>query len=253
MNIVSKKILLTGSHGTLGNQIIKSKLFDDLVTPSKQVLDITQPVSIDEYLLDNDIDSVIHCAALARMAACQENPEKAILVNVVGTSYLVRSIIEFEKRKNKKIRFIYISTDGVYSSEKGDYSEKSATIPYNNYGWSKLGAECAVNMLSDYVIIRTRFFNPDNIPFEDSADDIYTSSIPLNKLVEAIHLLVNSNYIGTINVGDVRMSEFDRYRKYKPLIKSCKRDNITKHLHFEIAKDASMDCDLWHKLKKQLQ
>ena len=108
-------------------------------------------------------------------------------------------------------------------------------------------------MLSDYVIIRTRFFNPDNIPFEDSADDIYTSSIPLNKLVEAIHLLVNSNYIGTINVGDVRMSEFDRYRKYKPLIKSCKRDNITKHLHFEIAKDASMDCDLWHKLKKQLQ
>ena len=88
MKISSKKTLLTGSNGTLGNQIQRSKLFGDLVTPSKQVLDLTQPVSIDQYLLKNDIDSVIHCAALARMSICEEKPEDAILTNIIGTSKL---------------------------------------------------------------------------------------------------------------------------------------------------------------------
>jgi len=161
----------------------------------------------------------------------------------------VRSIITMEDQKEKKIRFIHISTDGVYSSKKGNYSEKSATIPYNNYGWSKLGAECAVRLLSNYAIIRTRFFDPDNIPFVNSAKDIFTSSIPLSELVKAIHLLLYSKFIGIINVGDVKMSEFDRYKEYKPSLKFCKRDDITKDLNFEIAKDASMNCDLWQDLK----
>ena len=38
MSIDLNNILLTGEGGTLGTQIIKSKLFDNLLTPSKQVL-----------------------------------------------------------------------------------------------------------------------------------------------------------------------------------------------------------------------
>lgn len=246
-----KNILLTGGSGLLGSEIVKSGLFSGLIYPSKKELDITKSESIENCFNKNDFDSVIHCAALARMAACQENPEKAILVNVVGTSYLVRSIIEFEKRKNKKIRFIYISTDGVYSSEKGNYSENSATIPYNHYGWTKLGAECVVRLLTNYTIIRTRFFNPGNIPFNDSATDVFTSSLPVDDLAKAIHHIHNLNLVGTINVGGERLSDFDRYKKYKPSLKPCKREDIEKHLHFEFAKDASMNCNLWYDLKNK--
>jgi len=251
MNFSSKKVLLTGGNGTLGSQIIQSKYFDHLLAPTKQRLDITQSASIDDYFFHNNFDIVIHCAALARMARCEENPIEAIRTNINGTSNLVSSIMKIEEKKEKKIRFIHISTDGVYSSKKGNYSEKSATIPYNNYGWSKLGAECAVRLLSDYVIIRTRFFNPFNILFDNSAIDIITSSIQLNELVEAIHFLLNSKFIGTVNVGSRKMSEFDRYKKHKPSLKPCNRNDIIKNLNYEIAKDATMDCNLWLTLKEK--
>ncbi len=245
----SKNILLTGSNGKLGSAIIGSKLYNNLLNPSKDVLDITKPRSIDNYLYENDIDFVIHSAALARMSLCQEKPQEAIKTNIIGTSNLVRSIMKFEEEEKKIIRFIHISTDGVYICETGNYSEQGVTIPYNNYGWSKLGAECAVRLLTNYIIIRTRFFNPDNIPFENSATDIYTSSITLNKLVESIYFIMNTTFIGTINIGDVKKSEYNRYKKYKPSLKPCKRTDIAKKLNFEIGKDASMNCELWDKLK----
>ena len=224
-------------------------MFDYLLTPPRQEFDITQSSSIDKYLNNNDINYVIHCAAIARFTLCEKNPQEAIMTNIIGTSNLVRSLMKIEDKKRKKIRFLHISTDGVYNSRKGNFSEKSATIPYNNYGWSKLGAECAVQLLTNFVIIRTRFFNPNNILFNDSATDIYTSSIEINELVESIHFLLNSTFIGTINVGDQRMSDFDRYKKYKPSIKPCKRHEITKRINCEMARDASMDCNFWLKLK----
>ena len=75
----SKNILLTGGSGTLGTQIIKSKLFDNLLITSRKEVDITNPTSIDKYLCINDIDFVIHGAALARMALCEEKPQEAII------------------------------------------------------------------------------------------------------------------------------------------------------------------------------
>jgi dTDP-4-dehydrorhamnose reductase len=247
-----ENILLTGGSGTLGRQIIETKIFENLLTPSREEVDLTKPESINKYLRNNNVDCVINSAALARMAACQETPIEAIMTNIIGTSNLVNSIIRMEERKQSTMRFIHISTDGVYSSINGNYSEKGPTIPYNRYGWSKLGAECSVNMLSNCVIVRTRFYNPDTIQFTDSADDIYTSSMPVNELIEAISYLVNSDYVGTINVGDVRMSEYDRYKKYKPLLKTCKRSDIEKKLNYAIASDASMDCGQWQRLKKIL-
>ena len=52
----SKNILLIGSNGKLGSAIIGSKLYNNLLNPSKDVLDITKPGSKDNYLYENDID-----------------------------------------------------------------------------------------------------------------------------------------------------------------------------------------------------
>ena len=87
MNTNSKNILLTGGNGILGSEIIKSKLFDNLLVPSENEVDITKPTSIDNYLSKNDIDFVIHSAALARMSLCEENPQEAIKINSARTIY----------------------------------------------------------------------------------------------------------------------------------------------------------------------
>ena len=34
----------------------------------------------------------------------------------------------------------------MFTPETGNYKESDNLKPFNNYGWSKLGGECAVNM-----------------------------------------------------------------------------------------------------------
>lgn len=240
-----KKILLTGGTGNLGKTIIKSGYFQNIIAPERKILDITKPETIEDFFNKHDIDAVIHCAALARLKECEENPAKSIETNIFGTSNLVNEVIK------KKIRFIHVSTDGVYPGTKGNYSEKDETIPCNTYGWTKLGAECAVNLLSNFCIIRTRFFDPNNIKFEESADDAYSSKITVLELAEAMKLILESDFIGTINIGGKKISDYDAYKKHKPSLKPCKFEDILKETSFPMTKDTSMDISLWKKIKNQ--
>ena len=53
-------------------------------------MDITDKKSIEQYFNEHAIDSIIHCAAIARMTICHDNPKEAIKVNIIGTSNLVK-------------------------------------------------------------------------------------------------------------------------------------------------------------------
>lgn len=246
-----KKILLTGGSGKLGQAIIRSGYFPPLLMPSRKVLDVTKPKTIENFFCNNDIDAVIHCAALARMGECEENPAKAIETNIIGASNIVIEIIKKENKSEKKIRFIHISTDGVYPGTEGNYSERDKTIPYDKYGWTKLGAECAVNLLSNFCIIRTSFFDPKNIKFDFSAIDAFSSKVQINYLAKAVAKMLYSDFIGVINIGDKRKSDYERYKQYKHSLKPCKLKDILKTIPFNMAKDASMNCSLWKKISKR--
>lgn len=244
-----KKILLTGSTGTLGKAMLKLPDSNAFLAPSRDALDIANPASIKSFFGKNDIDAVIHCAALARMRECHLNPAKAIETNVIGTSNLVAETIRKENRKGKSIRFVHISTDGVYEGKKGNYSEKGPAIPYNIYGWTKLGAECPVKLLKSHCIIRTSFFDPDNIKHEMSAKDAYSSKVAIGYLANAIIIMLNEEFIGTINIGSGRKSDYENYKKYKPSLKPCRFADMQKAVPFPLARDASMDCRLWKKIE----
>ena len=246
-----KNILLTGASGELGRAISGSKIFPHLLTPSREILDITKPNSIKKFFGNNELDAVIHCAALARMGECEENPIKAIETNITGTCNLVNEIMNKEKNIQKIIRFIHMSTDGVYPGIKGNYKESDETIPYNTYGWTKLGAECAVNALSNFCIIRTSFFDPENINFKDAAIDAYSSKVPINYLVESINTMLNSYFVGTINIGRERKPDYEHYKEFKPGIKKCKLADIQKIVNFNMYRDSSMNTSLWKKWKAQ--
>jgi dTDP-4-dehydrorhamnose reductase len=246
-----KNILLTGGSGKLGQAILNSGHFPPLLAPPRKELDITKPETIEGYFSNHDIDAVIHCAALARLKECEENPVLAIRANIIGTSNLVMEVLKKEEETKKRIRFVHISTDGVYAGDKGNYSEKDPTVPCNKYGWTKLGAECAVNLLPNFCIIRTRFFDPSNIRFDKSAVDAYTSKVTLDYLTRAIAIMLKSSFIGTINIGNVRKSDYEAHKKFKPSLQPCKFEDILKETSFPMAKDASMDCTLWKKIEKE--
>jgi dTDP-4-dehydrorhamnose reductase len=246
-----KKILLTGSSGKLGKAIANSGQFPPLLKPSRDMLDITNPKTIREYFSENDFDAVIHCAALARMKECQEDPEKAVQTNLIGTGNLVIEVLKKEKKLQEKIRFLHVSTDGVYPGIKGDYSENDAASPYNKYGWTKLGAECAVKLLSNYCRIRTAFFDPDNIRFNKSATDVFSSKVPINYLVEAIATILNHNFIGTINIGSERKSDYEIYKEFKLSLQPCRFKDVAEEAKIPLAKDSSMNSSIWKKIEKE--
>ena len=247
------KILLIGGSGNLGKKIIKSNLFKNLYAPRKKILNLLNPYQISSVLKKKNIKIIIHCASLARMKECENDVVKAINNNILGTYNLVKVIIELEKKIKKKIKIIYLSTDAVYPSFKGNYKENGDLGPYNNYGWSKLSAEFLIRMISDHIIIRTRFYDKDKINYKFSASDIFTSQVEIESLPKYIYYLLLENFVGIINIGSKRISDFKLYKKIKPKLKSFKRKDLIKRLNFNIAKDASLNLIKFNKIKKKYE
>ena len=193
---------------------------------------------------------IINCAAMARIVECEKNPAKAINTNIKGTFNLVKEILNYEKKFKKKIKIFHISSDSVYPSTNGNYSEGANLGPYNVYGWTKLASEFLVRLLDKHTIIRTRFFIKDKINFKKSATDLFTSNIEISDLVKKIKTVYSKKYIGTINVGFKRQSDFAAYKIYKNKLKPCKRKDITKNLSVNLAKDSSMNLSKLEKLER---
>ena len=117
---------------------------------------------------------------------------------------------------------------------------------------TKFASESLVRFLDKHVIIRTRFFNKENIKFKKSATDLFTSNIEVNDLVRKIKMISLKKYLGTVNVGLKRHSDYVAYKRYKNDLKPCKRKDIIKDLSVKLAKDSSMNLNLLHKIEKNL-
>lgn len=233
------KVLLLGGTGKLGKKIIESGFLYNLFSPSRDLCDLNNKKSIDELLLNYKPSHIINCAALARRKICEKDPKSAIMNNIIGTANLVQSVLDFSALE-KEPRLLHISTDAVYHCSSGNYDEYDPTIPICNYGWSKLGAECSIRLLKDFLIVRTRFYDPDAIPFDDAANDIYTSSIPILKLIDYLNQLLFSNYVGVINVGEKRDSDYRKYKTHKPQLIMSDLNSIQKESSLPFCGDYSL-------------
>lgn len=144
------KVLVTGSSGQLGFDVVKyapSKY--DILAPSRSVMDISDKLSVESYLLKHRPDGIIHCAAWTKVDDAEIDTESCRKVNVDGTRYIT------EYCKSKDIPLIYISTDYVFNGEGNDpWKIDDATDPINEYGLSKLDGENIVKTHSKHYIVR---------------------------------------------------------------------------------------------------
>ena len=245
---MKNNILLLGGSGTLGKAIIKSKLFKNLKHPSSKQTNILSQKKIEKFIIKHNIKTVLHFAALARVKECEKNKKKAFKINVDGTKNVVNAIKYCTKKNKTKIRLIFMSSDGVYPSLKGNYKENSKLKPYNYYGKTKLQGENLVKKLKFFIIIRTRFFDKQKVRFSHSATNIFTSALEVNQLVKYIFKILKSNFNGILNVGGKRISDYKRYKKYNKKIKPCDKSEIFKELNFKLATDASLNLNKFKKL-----
>ena len=144
-----KKILVTGGDGRFA-KILKSKNAKlNLHFASKKECNILNKKSILRIIKKIKPSIVLHTAALSRpMDIHENNIQKSIDLNIIGTANLVKICSKYN------IKIIYFSTSYVYEGTKGNYSEDSPVKPFNNYGLSKLGGECAVSMYKNSLILR---------------------------------------------------------------------------------------------------
>ena len=102
--------------------------------------------------------AVVNCAAYTDVDGCEDNKEKAFLVNSLGPRNIA---IACEKEKAK---FFHISTDYVFDGEeKGFKIEFDSINPKSIYGKSKaLGEQYAMNFCSRFFILRTAWLYGEN-------------------------------------------------------------------------------------------
>lgn len=242
----SNKILLLGSTGTLGSNILKNKYFKDCLIPSSSTLNIRKINSINNYFKKNNITTVIHCAAISSMEKCENDPSEAIYTNIFGTQNLVEVI----RNQKKKIKLIYISTDGVYPPNRGNNAEEDSLKPYNIYCLTKLCSENIVKTLQNFVIIRTRFFDKKKLKFKSYAKDIFSSSLEVTELVNYIEKIIKKKFNGIINIGEKKDNNFNKIIKFNKNIISCKYKDLIKNINYTIAKDSSMNLTKMKKIFK---
>ena len=217
---MNSKILVTGGDGRFA-KILKDKNKKlNLVFCSKKQLDILSIKSIKKNFVKQKPKIMFHCAGLSRpMDIHEKNIIKSIDLNIIGTANLVKVC------KLYKIKLIYFSTGYVYEGKKGNYKETDAVKPFNNYGLSKLGGECAVAMYKKSLILRITMMEK---PFTHSAafTNLKSNFMFHEDLVEILPKIINQT--GIINIGGKSQSVFNFVKKYNKLVKKTKLNKDSK-------------------------
>ena len=144
-----KKILVTGGGGRFSKILKSIKTKHQFIYTDKKKLNITKINSIKKNINKFKPNYILHLAGLSRpMSLHNKEINNSIDLNIIGTCNLVNECVK------KNIKLIYFSTSYVYPGNKGFYKETSPVLPWNNYAWSKLGGECAVQMYKNALILR---------------------------------------------------------------------------------------------------
>jgi len=199
-------ILITGGLGYLGGRLTKYFLDSgkQVRVASRRAVKEFEKLNGCEYvvidILDNDsledachgVKSIIHLAAMNAKES-EDNPEKALEVNGLGTLKLIQSAI----KKNVEF-FLYFSTVHIYgSSLKGEVSELTIPRPLHSYSITHRVAEDYVLQANNSGLINGTVFRISNAIGPPLFKNVNCWNLVTNDLCKqaVVHnrMLVNSN------------------------------------------------------------
>ena len=206
-----KKILVTGGDGRFANELKKIETKYKFVYLNKRQLDVLKESSILKAINKYKPQAILHLAALSRpMNVHIKKISDSINLNIIGTCNVVNACIR------KKIKIIYFSTSYIYPGKKGDYKETDGLHPWNNYGWSKLGGEAAVQMYKNSLIIRACMTER---PFlhKEAYVNVKSNFIFQDQFAKLFLKIINRK--GVYNIGGKSQSIYNFARSTKTNIK----------------------------------
>jgi dTDP-4-dehydrorhamnose reductase len=226
------KIFMTGGTGLLGTEI--RKLDRTIIAPTEETLDINDFESVLKLIKKYNPDVVLHLAANTKPPEHERNPELGLTTNITGTANVARVCV----RLNKKL--VYTSTDHIYLG-KGPHKETEGVWSPYNFGWSKLGGECAVHMVPNHLILRLSF-GPVPFPWDKVYKNQFNSKLYVDEMAPLVLKSAKSKTIGILNLGGPRASLEDYAKRTRSDIKTIPKPDW-------VPKDTSLDIS---KMKKAL-
>lgn len=163
---MTKKILITGSNGLLGQKLVYALLKRHdvgLIATAKgenrllskgsykyESLDITNKDEVIKVLGKYQPDILINTAAMTNVDACETAQTECWELNVNAVSYLI------DECKKYNTHLIHLSTDFVFDGEGGPYKEEDKPNPLSYYALSKFESEkILLNSSVKWSIVRT--------------------------------------------------------------------------------------------------
>ncbi len=163
---MSKKILVTGSNGLLGQKLTDMLRYHsdyELIASSKgenrypetegytyEQLDVTDYIDIERLIVKYQPYAVIHTAAMTNVDQCESEKEACQKLNVDSVAHLIKLA------NQHPFYLVHLSTDFIFDGTTGPYKETDAPNPLSLYGHSKNDAELLLLASNiNYSILRT--------------------------------------------------------------------------------------------------
>lgn len=209
------RILITGASGLLGlNLALDAARENDVIGVDRNTLasapfelikaDLLEPAAVARVLGEARPETVIHCAALADVDACETDPDLARRMN----AELPAEIADACARR--KIRLVHISTDAVFDGQKqGYYSETDAPNPTSVYSQTKYRGEQAVLQINPLAIVARVNFYGWSLSGKKSLAEFFVNNLSKGKNVNGFTdvtfcpMLVN-------HLGEILLQMLDR-------------------------------------------
>lgn len=220
------QILLTGANGRLGSSLLQSLTERGHSVAGFDVssMDITNWDAVLARFDETQPELVVHCAAMTAVDQCAEEPDRALLVNGLGTQAVAQAC------QKHGAAMLYISTNEVFDGRTGHpYHEYDRPNPINPYGWSKWTGEQAVrDLVPRHFIVRTAWLfaqggsnfvhavlraTGEGRPLRVVINEI-SSPTYANDLAEAVAQLIETERFGIyhlVNEGHVSRYAFARH------------------------------------------
>lgn len=207
------RVLITGARGLLGPYLVGAFSNYNVLGLGREDGDLTDIDFLINVLNDFQPNVVIHAAAETNVDCCEDSPWDCLKNNSISTANIASCLVQLPNT-----RLVFISTDQVYPDTIGPHKEHSIG-PVNWYGKSKVSAEKMLRgLMGNHLILRTNFFGPSKTEgrksFSDFVieslksgstaiffNDIFWTPLHMQTLSEMICGLVESDIIGTYNLG----------------------------------------------------
>lgn len=225
------RIVITGADGNVGGSLQqKLSLSHDVIgtvaaSGSRQSLDVTDMEAVTFLLSQYKPDLVVHCAALTNVDQCAEDPDRAMLVNAVGTQNVALAC------QTNNIAMCYISTNEVFDGlGSRQYMEYDPTNPGNPYAYSKwVGERIVAEILPRHYIVRTAWlFAHTGTNFVHKVMARANAGEPLSVVIDEVG---SPTYVEDLTDALVALLVTRRYGTYHLVNEgSCSRYDFARHL-----------------------